>query len=194
MSVPLYCQCVFLFLVSFLANEDLLKSVLECSELIVLRWKVDHPSDTEEDITVGLSSEDEAEGLAASPGIARHSFGGPAATPTEVLAAPEPHPTEDEVVLKKMALKLVKQQVSPRHGEDLPEGAQDREVAKVPYQIPVVPREAMDCPVCQQSFKTHHQLMVYMGVHQGEKYPCTKCGKVLANKKMWKTHIGLCPR
>ena len=124
MSVPLYCQSVFLFLISVLADEDLLKSVLECSELVVSRWKVCHPSDTE-DITVGLSSEDEAKGLAASPGVARCSFGEPAAAPTEVPAAPEPHPNEDEVVVKKMALKWVKQQVSALlHGEDLPEGAQ----------------------------------------------------------------------
>ena len=104
MSVPLYCQCVFFFLISVLADEDLLKSVLECSELMVSRWKVDHPSDTEEDITVRLSSEDEVEGLAASPGVARCSFSGPAAAPREVPAAPEPHLTEDEVVVKKKAL------------------------------------------------------------------------------------------
>ena len=34
--------------------------------------------------------------------------------------------------------------------------------------------------------------MVYMGVHWGEKYPCGKCGEVLANKKMWKRHTSAC--
>ena len=48
-------------------------------------------------------------------------------------------------------------------GEDLAEGAQAREVTEVPYQIPTAPRERNDCPVCQQSFKTHHCLMVNMG-------------------------------
>ena len=80
------------------------------------------------------------------------------------------------------------------HGEDLPEGAQAREVAEVPYQVPAVPREAKDCLVCQQSFKTHHRLMVHMGVHRGEKYPCDKCGKVLASKKMWSRHTSACVR
>ena len=56
---------------------------------------MDHPSDTEDDITVGLSSEDEVEGLAASHGVARHSFGGPAAASTEVPAQSEPCPAED---------------------------------------------------------------------------------------------------
>ena len=160
---------------------------------MVLRWKVDHPLDTEEEIAVGLSSEDEVEGLVASPRVARCSFGGPAAAPTEVPAPLEPHPAEDEVLVKKRALKWVIQQVSALlHGEDLPEGAQAKEVAEVPYQILSVPREAKDCPVCQQSFKTHHQLMVHMGVHWVEKYPCTKCGKVLGNKKMWKRHTSAC--
>ena len=95
--------------------------------------------------------------------------------------------------MKKSALKQVKQQVSALlHGEDLPEGTQAREVAEAPYQIPAVPREAKDCPVCQQSFKTHHHLMVHMGVHRGEKFPCSKCGKVLANRRMHSRHTASC--
>ena len=37
--------------------------------------------------------------------------------------------------------------------------------------------------------KTHHRLMVDMGVHWGEKYPCDKLGKVLANKNVEKANI-----
>ena len=91
-------------------------------------------------------------------------------------------------MVKKRALKWVKQQVSALCGEDIPKGAQAREVAEVPYQIPAVPREGKDCPVCQQSFKTNHQFMVYMGIHRGEESPCSKCGKVLATKRMWTRH------
>ena len=29
-------------------------------------------------------------------------------------------------------------------------------------------------------------------MHRGEKYPCDKCGKVLANKKMWRRHTSAC--
>ena len=57
----------------------------------------------------------------------------------------------------------------------------------MPYQIPAIPREA-DCPVCQQSFKTHHHLMVHMVVHRGKKFPCNKCGKVLVNRRMHSRH------
>ena len=147
----------------------------------VSRWKVDHYSDTEDDKLVGLSSEDKAEGLSATPRVVRHRFGAPA----PVLVPPEPHLAEDEVVVKKRALKWDKQQVlTLLHREDLPEGAQAREVTEIPYQIPAVARHRKDCPVCQKSFKTHHYLMVHMGVHRGEKFPCSKCGKVLATRQM----------
>ena len=33
----------------------------------VSRWKIEHPSDTEDERNVGLSSEDEAEGLETAP-------------------------------------------------------------------------------------------------------------------------------
>ena len=164
--------------------------MLECSALQVSHWKVDHPSDTEEEVVVGLSSEDEAEGLEPTPWVARCRSGSHAPAPSE-----ESHPTAeaDEVVLKKRALKWVKQQVTALlHGEDLPEGAQAREVAEIPYQILAVPREGKDCPAYQHSFKTHHCLMVHMGVHRDEKYPCTKCGKVLANRKMWSRRTKAC--
>ena len=135
------------------------------------------------------------EGLATESRVARKGARFPAAVPAEASAAVPAvsHPSADEVLVKKRALKQVKQQVSALfHGEDLPEGALTREVAEVPYQVPAVPREANDCPVYQQSFKTHHRLMVHMGVHRGEKFPCDKYGKVLANSKMLRRHIRAC--
>ena len=109
--------------------------------LKVSRWKVDHHSDTEDDEVVGLSSEDEAEDLPAAPRVARCRSGGAAPVPVPL----EPRLAEDEVVVKKRALKWVKQQVSALlHGEDLPEGAQAREVAEIPYQIPAVTRDGKD--------------------------------------------------
>ena len=77
-------------------------------------------------------------------------------------------------------------------GEDLPEGAQGREVAEVPYKVPSVPRGETTCPVCRQTFKSHHRVRVHMGVHRGEKFPCGKCGKVLASKRYWRDHTQSC--
>ena len=150
--------------------------------------KWNHPLDTEDGHEVGLSSEDEVEGLPEDPGMAcREVITGPAPAP-----APEPR-REDEVVVKKRALKRVKQQVGALlRGEDLLEGTQAREVAEVPYQLPPVPRDAKECPICQQVFKTHHRLMCHMGVHRGEKFPCEKCEKVLASRRMLRVHVPAC--
>ena len=106
-------ECMVSFLISVLANEDLLKSVLECSDLVVSSWKRDHPSDTEDDALVGLSSKDEVEGLAIQPGVARKGARVPAAVLAEVSAAvlAVPQPSADEVLVKR-SLKQVKQQVS----------------------------------------------------------------------------------
>ena len=77
------------------------------------RWKISHPSDTEDERNVGLSSEDEAEGLEAALGVARRGTGGPAAL--EPQPAPVPVPVrvaDDEVVVKKRALRRMKPQMS----------------------------------------------------------------------------------
>ena len=76
------------------------------------RWKIAHPSDTEDERKVGLSSEDEAEGLETAPGVARRGTGGPAAP--EPQPAPVPVPVrvaDDEVVIKSRALQRMKQQM-----------------------------------------------------------------------------------
>ena len=64
-------------------------------------YKAEHPSDTGDRHEVGLSSEDEAEGLPADPGMAhRGVVTSPAPAPAPV---PEPR-GEDKVVMKKRAL------------------------------------------------------------------------------------------
>ena len=95
-------KCMVSFLISVLANEDLLKLVLECSDLVVSMWKRDHPSDTEDKVLVGLSSEDEAEGLATQPRVARGGARVPAAVLVEFPAAVPvaSQPSADEVVIK----------------------------------------------------------------------------------------------
>ena len=84
----------------------------ECSELKVSHWKILHPSDTEDECEVGLTSEDEAEGLEPTPGVSRCGFGGPPALEVQPELVPaQPWAADDEVVVKKRALKRVKQQV-----------------------------------------------------------------------------------
>ena len=80
--------------------------------------------------------------MEATPGVARKGPGRPAVPEPQPTPAPAPlQVAADEVVVKKRALKRVKLQVSALlRGEDLPEGAQAREVAEVPYEVPEVPR------------------------------------------------------
>ena len=157
-------------------------------------WKILHPSNTEDECEVGLTCKDEAEGLGPTPGVSRCHFGGPPAPEVQPEPVPaQPQAADDEVVVKKRALKGVKQQVSALlHGEDLPEGAQARKLAKVPYEVLAVPRGETTCPMCRQVFKTHHHIMVHMGVHRGEKFPCGKCGKVLVNRRYLAEHTQVC--
>ena len=118
-----------------------------------------------------------AEGLEADPGVSQCSFSGPAGEPVAPTLA-EPQPAQDEVIVKKRTLKRVKHQVSALiDGEDLPEGAQAREIAEVPYQIPAISREAKVCPLCHMTLKTDHRLMVHMGVHGVRNSPVTSVGR-----------------
>ena len=164
------------------ADADNVKDVLKVSELMVTQWKDANPSNTEDEVNMGLTSEDEAEGLGPEAGVAwrgQAARGEPpqGATPTLV--------GEGEVVVKKQALKRMKQQVlALLRGEDLPEGAEAHKVAEVPYQLPAVERDVTVCPVCERELPNHHKLMKHMGVHCGEKFPCSKCGKVLASRHM----------
>ena len=59
------------FSFSVLTDHDNIKSILECSPLTMSKWKHNHPLDTEDEILVGLTSEDEAEGMDWCEGVAR---------------------------------------------------------------------------------------------------------------------------
>ena len=178
------------FSLSVMADEDNVKDVLLTSPLMVSWYRVEHPLDTEDKGDVGLSSEDEAEGLGPEAEVA---WKGQA---SRVRRAEGVAPTpvgEDEVLVKKRALRRVKHQVSSLlRGKDLPEGAEAHKVAEVPYQLSTVGRDATVCPVCERELPNHHKLMKHMGVHHGEKYPCSKCGKILASLHMLQAHQPAC--
>ena len=114
------------------ADEDLSKYVLECSRLSRMLWKHHFPQDTEDEAAVGISSEDEADGMPlvdhqvrravrptpAAPAPPAAAAGSAATVSTAATAsmgtctdAPQ-GPAPDEVVVKKSALLTMKRQVA----------------------------------------------------------------------------------
>ena len=93
--------------------------------------------------------------MEATPGVARRGSGRPAVPEPQPALAPAPlQVTADEVVVKKRALKRMKQQVSALlWGEDLPGGDQARETAEVPYDVPLVPRGEYIMPNLQEGLQ-----------------------------------------
>ena len=83
---------------SVMADEDNVKDVLLTSPLIVSWYRVEHPSDTEDKGDVGLSSEDEAEGLGPEAEVAWKGQASRVGRPEGVAPTPV---GEDEVLVKK---------------------------------------------------------------------------------------------
>ena len=117
------------------ADEDLNKYVLECSRLGCTLWKHCFPQDTEDKATIGISSEDEADGMPLVDHQVRRAVRPTPAVPAPPRAAPlaaagstadvstvatantgastyvTQGPALDEVVVKKSALLTMKRQV-----------------------------------------------------------------------------------
>ena len=51
------------FSISVVTDADNVKDMLEVSGLMIMWWKEAHPSDTEDEVNVGLTSEDEVESM-----------------------------------------------------------------------------------------------------------------------------------
>ena len=179
--------CVVLFAVK--ADEDLSKYVLECSRLSHTLWKHCFPQDTEDEASVGISSEDEADGMPLVDHQVRRAVRPTPAAPTPPASAARSAaamstaatastgtstdapqgPMSDEVVVKKSAFLTMKRQVAALiREEELPAcEAGARGIPEVPYQVPAVGKEDTQCPVCHLSFKTLYHLRRHMDVHRG---------------------------
>ena len=134
------------------ADSNLLKMVWECSDLKVSRWKMLHPSNTEDKCTIGLTSEDMRKRVwrlhPESPDTALVDL--PLQRHNLLWFCHSSVQLRIKWSWRRGSLKHVKQQVSALLcGEDLPEGVQAREVTKAPYEVPAVPRGETTCPVCR---------------------------------------------
>ena len=179
-NVSWLCNRLQVVLFAVKADEDVSKYVLECSRLSCTLWKHCFPQDTEDKATVGISSEDKADGMPlvdhqvrravrptpAAPAPPAAAAGSAATVSTAATAsmgtstdAPQGS-APDEVVVKKSSLLTMKRQVAALiRGEELPAGgAGGRDTLEVPYQVPTISREDTQCPVCHLFFKTPYCL------------------------------------
>ena len=141
--------------------------MLETLKLCCTMFKCKCPGDTEDEVLVGISSEDEAEDLDLDPAIAGWAVrqgasapivgtsGVPSAEVRSMAATAGPTPGPEEVIVKKAALVTAKADGCLGESEDLPASQPGaREVQDVPYVVPVVGGEDTKCPICHLVFKT----------------------------------------
>ena len=148
-------------------------------------WKHHFPQDTEDEAAIGISSEDEVDGMPlvdhqvrravrptpavpVPPRAAPPAAAGSAATVSTGMSMDVPQgPVLDEVVVKKLALVRMKRQVTAdpcgRSCQQVRQVLGD--TPEVPYQVPTIGREDTQCPICHLSFKTLYHLRKHMDVH-----------------------------
>ena len=182
----MYIEWLLVYLLLVRANRELVKDVLTCRPLENSVYKSRHPNDTDDPDTVGMSSEDEAEGMGDILGVSRRLNKPPRAGPS----LPEPPVLEEEGMIKVPKWDLKRAQGILK---DILDG---RRVCitgatweEVPFKVPEVQAGNTNCELCQQSFRSTHSLCCHMKTHTGDTgWSCDQCGKVLASRTMSELH------
>ena len=154
-------------------------------------YKSHHPDDTDNPDTLGVSSEDEADGMEDILGVSRR-LNKP--SPTEPLLPELAVPEEEGMIrVPKKDLKRVQgilkdilagRRVCPSAGATQED---------VPFQVPEVQAGDTSCELCHQSFKSTCLLRRHMKTHTGDtEWSCDWCGKVLVSKVMYEPHMKSC--
>ena len=127
-----------------------MKDVLTCRPLENSVYKSRHPDDTDDPDAVGMSSEDEAEGMGDILGISRRLNKPPSAGPSP----PKPAVQEEEGMIKVLKKDLKRAQGILK---DILAGRKVRATGatreEVPFEVPEVQTGDTNCELCRQSFK-----------------------------------------
>ena len=168
-----------------------MKDVLTHRPLENSLYKSHHPDNTDNTDTVGVSSEDEAEGMEDILGVSRR-LNKP--SPTEPLP-PELAVPEEEGMIRvpkkdlKRAQGILKDILAGRKVHPSAGATQE----DVPFQVPGVQAGDTSCELYHQSFKSTRSLCRHMKTHTGDTgWSCDWCGKVLASKVMYELHMKSC--
>ena len=187
-------MCIEWLLVCLLpvqAKKELVKDVLTCRTLESSMYKSHHPDDADDPDVVGMSSEDEAEGMKDILGVSRRLNKPPPAGPSP----PElPDAEEEEGMIKvlkkdlKRAQGILKDILAGRKVDATGATWED-----VPFEVTEVQAGDTNCELCHQSFKSTHSLHHHMKTHTGDTiWSCDWCGKVLASRVMYELHQKSC--
>ena len=176
-------------------NHELVKDVLTCRPLENSIYKSRHPEDTDYPDDVGVSSEDEAEGMEGILGVSRRLSRPPPSEsfPPEPSAPPAPGKPAPEV--KEGFIKVPKKDLKRSQGilKDILAGRRVRvsgaTLEDVPFKVPEVEAGETCCELCRQCFKSTRSLRRHMKTHTGDTgWSCDQCGKVLASGAMYNLH------
>ena len=173
------------------ANKELVKDVLTCRPLESSMYKSRHPDNTDDPDVVGVSSEDEAEGMEDILGVSRRLNKPP---PAGSSPAEPPAPQEEEGMIKvpkkdlKRAQGILKDILPGR--KVCATGATWKDI---PFEVPEVQAGDTKCELCCQSFKSTGSLCHHMKTHTGDTgWSCDQCGKMLASRVMSELHQKSC--
>ena len=153
--------------------------MLTCQLLVTSTYKERHPEDTDDPGTVGVSSEDEAEGMGEVLGISRRlqkPEPSPAESSTAKLGSATPSDLATPVVSEEEGIIQVKRKDLRRVEGILKDILAGRRVRMsmrascqdVPFEVPTVQPGERDCLLCRQSFKSTRSLKHHMKTHTRE--------------------------
>ena len=183
-----------MYLLLVWANHELVKDVLTCRPLENSVYKSCHPDDTDDPDDVGVSSEDEVEGMEGILGVSRRL----SRPPPSKSSLPEP-PAPPAPEVKEGFIKVPKKDLKRAQGilKDILAGRKVRASGAtqedVPFEVPEVQAGETSCELCRQCFKSTRSLQHHMKTHTGNTgWSCDQCGKVLASGAMFNLHQRSC--
>ena len=187
--------------ISVQANRELIKDVLTCQPLVTSTYKERHPDDTDDPGAVGVSSEDEAEGMEEVLGISRR-LQKPAPSPAEPSimrsgSATPSGPATPAVPKEEGIIWVKRKDLIRAEGilKDILVGKRVRmstgaSCQDVPFEVPTFQPRERDCQLCCQSFKSTRSLRHHMKTHTGETgWSCSSCSKILTSRAMRDLHL-----
>ena len=173
----------------------MVKDILTCWLLVASTYKERHPDDTNDPGAVGVSSEDEAEGMEEVLGISRR-LQKPmpsSAEPSTAKSGPAtPAVPEEEGIIQvqrkdlRRAQGILKDILAGKRVR-MSTGASSQDV---PFEVPTVQPGEKDCQLCHQSTRS---LRHHMKAHTGETgWSCSSCNKIPTSRAMRDLHLKSC--